>query len=162
MIQWPEWEVDIQEVEWVAAQLILHQDRFKYQLRKWRLLIISYHLVSQRKGQLKLSSLVIKMKKWLQISYLKLEQWMKTKQLKMQSLPHKLRTLIQEELILNQKVKMLLFRKCLLKSLKQREVKPKRTQINQNQIIVIMMIRRMKVEVMAVPQEEKVAVKDHH
>jgi len=69
---------------------------------------------------------------------------------------------IQEELILNQKVKMLLFRKCLLKSLKLRVVKPKRMQTSQNQIIVIMMIKRMKLEEVVVPQEEKVAVKDRH
>ena len=150
--------------EWVVAQEDLHQDRFKFQLRKWHLLIISYHLVSQRRGLLKLTSLVIKMKKWLQISYLKLELWMKTKLLKMLSLLHKcnLRTQIQVKLILNQKVKMLLFRKCLLKSPKQREVKPKRMQISQNQIIVIMMIKRMKLEVVVVPQEEKVMVVDHH
>jgi hypothetical protein len=55
-----------------------------------------------------------------------------------------------------------LFLKCQLKNLKQREVKPKRMQISQNQIIVIMMIKRMKLEVVVMPQEEKAVVKDHH
>lgn len=145
------------------VQVVLLQDRFKYLLKKWHLFKICSNLVSLKRGLLRLISLVIKMKKWQQTSCSKLELWMKIQQLQMQLPHHKLRLQTQEEQILNQKLKVLLFHKYQQKNRKLREVNLRRIQISQNQIIVIMMIKRMKlVMVVMQPWEEKVVVKDLH